>query len=102
MSLRGLMRTRYWVLIILAATSIHFCLVFGYLDLQIHPVMSRIALAVHVVACIGPFWMLADWFLKKHKRSLEGWMWLFLVPWGFLWYYFEIDRPMRAHEGWPR
>ena len=96
------MRTRYWVLIIVAATVLHMWLVFNYLDLDVYPVLSRIAIAFHGVACMGPFWMLADWFIKQHQRKFKTWMWLFLVTWGFLWYYFEIHRTMtRSGETLP-
>jgi hypothetical protein len=36
--------------------------------------------------------MLYDWFVSKSKRTLKPWMWIFFVPWGFLWYYFEKYR----------
>jgi hypothetical protein len=87
------MRPRYWVLIILAATAVHLWLFF-HLNPATYPVFSRIALGVHVAACIGPFWMLYDWFIKNQKGELKRWMWLVFVPWGFLWYYFEVHRAM--------
>jgi hypothetical protein len=42
--------------------------------------------------------MLYDWFVKRGKRTCEAWMWLFFVPWGFLWYYFEKYRPTKASQ----
>lgn len=77
---------------------LHAWLVFSYLEIESYPVLSRIAIGVHILACVGPFWMIADWFIKKQKRTLERWMWLFFVPWGFVWYYFEIHRLVKGPE----
>jgi hypothetical protein len=41
--------------------------------------------------------MLFDWFIKNQNRNLKRWMWLVFVPWGFLWYYFEVHRPMETN-----
>ena len=49
-------------------------------------------IVIVVAVCIGPFWMLYDWFVRKAKRTWNSWMWLFFVSWGFLWYYFEKYR----------
>jgi hypothetical protein len=65
---------------------------FFHLDLEKYPLAARVGVGVHLVACIGPFWMLYDWLIKRQKRW-ETWMWLSLVPWVFLWYYFEKYRP---------
>jgi len=73
--------------------GVHLWLFF-HLNPATYPVFSRIALGVHVAACIGPFWMLYDWFIKNQKGELKRWMWLVFVPWGFLWYYFEVHRAM--------
>jgi len=64
--------------------------------LETHPVTSWVAIGMQVAVCIGPFWMLYDWFVKKAKRTWKPWMWLFLIHWGFLWYYFEKYRPSAA------
>lgn len=87
------MRPRYWILILLFATAVHSWLFF-HLDPEKYPALSFFAIGVHVAACIGPFWMLFDWFIKNEKRLLKQWMWLVFVPWGFLWYYFEVHRAM--------
>jgi len=71
---------------------------FFHLDPEKHPALFFFAIAVHIAACIGPFWMLFDWFIKNEKRILKQWMWLFFMPWGFLWYYFEVHRVMLRKE----
>ncbi len=92
------LQNRYWVIVIVAATAIHALLMFLFLDFEAYPVLSRVALGIHVAACVGPFWMLADWFIKKQQRTFKSWMWLIFVPWGFLWYYFEIHRHSALRE----
>jgi hypothetical protein len=84
----------FWVSVISVAIALHLWLFF-HIDFEIHPMLSRLAIAVHVVGCVGPFWMLADWFVKRKKKlQWKPWMWLFFVPWGFLWYIFEKwERP---------
>jgi hypothetical protein len=91
---------RNWTLIILAANLVHLWLFF-HLDSP-YSLLVWIAMAVHVAACVGPFWMLVDWFVKKHHYHWKTWMWLFFVPWGFLWYYFEIHRLMKEERSKPR
>jgi hypothetical protein len=91
------MRPIRWVTIILAANILHLWMFF-HLDAETYPVMAWVAITIHLGACIGPFWMLYDWFVKKHKGKWKAWMWLFFVPWGFLWYYFEKYRPSKARE----
>jgi hypothetical protein len=39
--------------------------------------------------------MLYDWFIRRGKKKWKSWLWLFFVPLGFLWYYFEEYRPSR-------
>ncbi len=84
-----------WVAIIAAITSVHMWLFFHLSDYSDnHPLLFRITVVVHVIASIGPFWMLAHWFVKRRKKlRWHSWMWLFFVPWGFLWYIFEKWEP---------
>ena len=91
------MRPRNWAVIILAASAVQMWLFF-HLNPDTYPVLSRIALGVQVVSCIGPFWMLFDWFIKSQKRELKRWLWLVFVPWGFVWYYFVVHRAMISRE----
>jgi hypothetical protein len=85
------MKPIQWVMIFVVASLLHLWM-FLHIDLETHPVASWIAIAMQLAICIGPFWMLYDWFVSKSKRTLKSWMWLFFVPWGFLWYYFEKYR----------
>jgi heme/copper-type cytochrome/quinol oxidase subunit 4 len=91
------MRPIHWVAIILIANILHL-LMFLHLDLEKHPVAARVGIGIHIVAVIGPFWMLNDWFIKRRKGKWKAWTWLAFVPWGFLWYYFEKYRPSKARE----
>jgi hypothetical protein len=94
------MRPIQWVAIILAADVFHLWMFF-HLNLETHPIASWIGIGIHVGACVGPFWMLYDWFIKRRQRTWKAWTWLFFVPWGFLWYYFEKHRPTKAREANP-
>lgn len=88
----GSNRRALWVAVIAAMNVVHLWLFFHLSDN--HPLLLRITVAIHVIACLGPFWMLADWFVKRRKRlRWQSWMWLFFVPWGFLWYVFEKREP---------
>lgn len=89
------MRALRWVIIILAVNILHLWMFF-HLDVATFPVVARVGVGIQVIACIGPFWMLYDWFVKRHQGKLEAWMLLFFVPWGFLWYYFEKYLPNKA------
>jgi len=91
------MRPIYWVTTILAANILHLWMFF-HLNLQTHPVATWVGIGIQVAACIGPFWMLYDCFVKRNERKWQAWMWVFFVPWGFLWYYFEEYRPSKARE----
>jgi len=63
-------------------------------NLQDNPVASRIAIGYFFFICVGPYWMLYDSW--NHERKLTRKLWLFFVPGGFLWYYFEVFRPRSA------
>jgi hypothetical protein len=65
---------------------------FSHLNSDTYPYCLVIALGVLVAACLGPFWMLHDWFIKNQKRNLKRRMWFIFVPWGFLLYCFEVHR----------
>src|SRR5579862_1953996 len=81
-----------WVAVIAAMGIVHMWLFFHISDH--HPLLLCITVIIHIIACIGPFWMLAHWFGKRRKRLCwQSWMWLFFVPWGFLWYVFEKWEP---------
>ena len=79
---------RFWAAVIVAVNALHLWLFF-HLPTD-HTVQFWITIALHTTACVGPFWMLADWFVKRRKKlRWRPWMWLLFVPWGFLWYVFE-------------
>lgn len=88
----GSQRRALWVAVIAALNAVHLWLFFNISDS--HPLLLRITVVIHVIACLGPFWMLAHWFVKRRKKlRWQSWMWLFFVPWGFLWYIFEKWEP---------
>lgn len=60
-------------------------------NVQDNTVASLICVAYFFVIGAGPYWMLYDWWV--HDRKLTRKLWLFFVPGGFLWYYFEVFRP---------
>ncbi len=86
-----------WVVIISLA-NVFLGWMFFHLDVEEYPVASRVGLGVWWAVCIGPFWMLYDWFFRRKKDKWKAWMWLFFVPGGFLWYYFESYRPSKTRE----
>jgi hypothetical protein len=78
----------FWTVSIVAANVVHLWLFFHLPNA--HPAQFWITIAIQMIACIGQFWMLGHWFIKRGKKlRWERWMWLFFVPWGFLWYVFE-------------
>jgi hypothetical protein len=91
------MRSIQWAAILLGANILHLWM-FLHLNVYTHPTLSWVGFGIHTAACIGPFWMLYDWFVKRGKRTWTAWMWLCFVPWGFLWYYFEQHRPSKASQ----
>jgi len=84
------MRPIQWATIILVANILHLWMLF-HLNLETHPVRTWLGIGIQLAVCIGPFWMLYDWFVKRNGH-LKAWVWLIFVPWGFLWYYFEKYR----------
>jgi len=85
------MRSAYWIAIILVANVLHLFM-FLHLNSETHPVATGIGIGIHFAACLGSFWMLYDWFIRRRRDKWKAWMWLFFVTWGFLWYYFEKYR----------
>src|SRR3979411_1054499 len=85
----------FWAAAIAGENVLHLWLFFHLPNA--HPVQFCITIAIHTIACIGPFWMLAHWFVKRGKKlRWQRWMWLFFVPWGFLWYVFEKWEPAES------
>jgi hypothetical protein len=83
----------FWAVVIGAVTAFHLWLFFHLPNA--HSFQFLFTVALHTVACVGPFWMLADWFIKRGKKlRWQRWMWLFFLPWGFLWYVFEKWEPV--------
>lgn len=81
-----------WALIFTGVTATAMWMVVGNKwNFQDNPVGSRIILGYFFFICVGPYWMLYDSW--RHERKLTRKMWLFFVPGGFLWYYFEVFRP---------
>jgi len=87
-----------WALVFAAVSATALWIVIGSRwNLQDNPVASRIALAYFFVICAAPYWMLYDSW--QHERKLTRKLWLFFVPGGFLWYFFEVYRPrLEAHR----
>lgn len=66
----------FWACAIASANAVHLWLFFHLPSA--HAVQFWITIALHTIACIGPFWMLADWFVKRRKKlRWRPWMWLF-------------------------
>lgn len=85
----------FWAGTIATANVLHLWFFFHLPNA--HPLQFWITIALHAMACIGPFWMLADWFVKRHEKlRWRPWMWLFFVPWGVLWYVFEKWEPAES------
>lgn len=86
-----------WVLVFTAVTVVAMWMVVGdNWNLRDSPVASRIVLVYFFVISAGPYWMIYDCW--HHDRKLTRKMWLFFVPGGFLWYYFEVSRPRKLME----
>jgi hypothetical protein len=89
---------KFWVAVIAGLNVLHLWL---FLRLpNADGVQFWMTITIHVIACIAPFWMLADWFVKRRKKlEWQRWMWLFLVPWGFLWYIVEKSSQQAVRAG---
>lgn len=57
-----------WILIFLAAMLLSAWMIFSDLNLKDDPIAARLALAYYAFQCLGPFWMLYDWFIRRQKR----------------------------------
>jgi len=85
----------FWTAVIAGVNVLQLWLFFHLRNAQL--VQFWITVAIHSIACIGPFWMLAHWFIRRRsKLQWQRWMWLFFVPWGFLWYVFEKWEPAES------
>ena len=93
---RNRVHTReFWFAVIAAANAVHLWLFFHLTNAYL--VQTYITVAIHLVGVLGAFWMLGHWFVKRRKKlHWEHWMWLFFVPWGFLWYVFEKYEPAQS------
>jgi hypothetical protein len=86
----------FWTASIIAANLVHLWLFF-HLP-KAHTVQFWITIATHMIAFLGPFWMLSHWLVKRGKKvTWQRWMWLFFIPWGFLWYVFEKYEPVSCY-----
>ena len=85
------MQQRWWTLIFTVVSVLAMWALYANWDLRDNPVVGRIAIGYFLFICIGPYWMLYDCW--THDRKLTRKTWLFFVPGGFLWYYFERFRP---------
>jgi hypothetical protein len=84
-----------WAVIFAAVSATALWLVAGNRwNLRDNPIPSRIALAFFFFFSAGPYWMLYDCW--QHDRKPTRKMWLFFVPGGFLWYFFDVYRPRLA------
>ena len=82
----------FWVLVIATINVVHLWLFFNMQE--VHALQFWLTITIHAIGTLGPFWMLSHWFIKRRmKLRWERWMWLFFVPWGFLWYAFEKYEP---------
>jgi hypothetical protein len=86
--------TASWIFVFAAVSAIAWMLIDNRWNLHDNPIASRIALGYFFVMSAGPYWMLYDSW--QHERKLTRKMWLFFIPGGFLWYYFEVYRPRSA------
>jgi hypothetical protein len=83
-----------WILVFAAISAVAMWMVVGNnWNLRDNPVASRVALVYFFVICAGPYWMIYDCWRRERKITRK--MWLFFVPGGFLWYYFEVFRPRK-------
>ena len=88
----GTMRPIWWIPVFVTVTSCAlWVVVYSDWNLQDNPVASRFAIGCFLFISAGPYWMLYDCW--QHDKRLTRKMWLFFVPAGFLWYYFERFRP---------
>jgi hypothetical protein len=83
-----------WIFVFAAVSATAWILIDNRWNLHDNPIASRIALGYFFVMSAGPYWMLYDSW--QHERKLTRKMWLFFIPGGFLWYYFEVYRPRSA------
>jgi hypothetical protein len=82
----------YWFLFLFFANTLHFWFFFRLNTMT--PTGTKVFIAFHLFAIFGAVWMLRDWLLRK-KRRWKTFIWLSMVPYGFVWYYFDIFRKER-------
>lgn len=88
------MRVAVWTFVIGVLNLVQLSLFFT--QSQPHGAVL-VMILLFVVAPLGQFWMLVDWFEAGHmKRGVQNWMWLFFVPWSFLWYAFDKYEPAES------
>lgn len=89
------MRLIVWTLVfILTTLCAAWIVIFSNWNLQDNPIASRFAIAFFVFVSVGPYWMFFDSLRTEKKLTRK--MWLFFVPGGFIWHYFEHFRPRRS------
>jgi len=86
------MRRIWWLSVFIVFTVFALWLViYSNWNFQDNPVASCVAIGYLLLICAGSCWMVYDCWHHDKRFTLK--MWLFLVPGGFLWYYFERFRP---------
>jgi hypothetical protein len=86
------LRPRYWAMIIFVVNLVDVLLLAQSMPYgrEGPDMFQGVILLLQFIALGGCYWMLAHWFIKKGQRQFKAWMWLFFVPWGWLWYCFEV------------
>jgi len=88
------MRLGAWILLFVITTLFAaWVVIFSTWNLQDNPVASQFAIAFFIFISAGPYWMLYDSWRRDKKLTPK--MWLFFVPSGFVYYYFEHFRPRK-------
>jgi hypothetical protein len=91
------MRTIWWILVFLAVSACGLGItLYPHLNFADNPVASRIAVGYFLLLSLGSYWMLYDCI--RHDRKFTRKVWLFFIPGGFLWYYFERFRPRQVRN----
>jgi len=87
-----LVRLIRWSPVFVAVTLFAlWVVIYSKWNLRDNPVASCMAIGYLLFICAGSYWMFDDCW--HHDKRFTRKMWLFFVPGGFLWYYFEYFRP---------
>ena len=93
-----MMKDIAWTIFFFATTVFAFRVVTDpTLTLDSHPIGTGFLIAFFAAGALGALWMVSD--VRKHGRKRSGMLLLSIVPYGFLYYYFNHVRSRESASG---